>query len=106
MKQIEPTEFMVRLSDCGTDTMRAGYKRMKSKNAIILAHRVVKHMVRDFVGEEHAPAVNYFLACSILSGLEFDKKNLLKDIKEIVERIDGGLYELKKTEGKNETEKN
>lgn len=99
MKVSRPTEFMVRIADVGTNTCWGSYKKMTDRNAVRLTHKAARHMMRDFVTEQHAPEGMYWLACLILSSLNCPEQEILKDIKRVNEELDNGLYTLSLPEG-------
>ena len=80
----KPTKFVIGIRTCGVDTCKAGYKgEFEDVNPITLSRKVIQLMGDQFTGNrEYLPMYEYWLACRILKGLEFDKEKLLRDIDE------------------------
>jgi len=80
----KPTKFVIGIRTCGVDTCKVGYNgEFEDVNPITLSRRVIQLMGDQFTGNrEYLPMYEYWLACRVLKGLEFDKERLLKDIDE------------------------
>ncbi len=84
----KPKNFQIKISNCGLNNINGTYKIMKNKSALILSFKAVEMMTRDFVRDKSL-ALQYHLACIILSTIELNKEKLFKDIdnaKEIYEK--------------------
>ena len=85
MKKQKPTQFMARLSDCGTTDFRGTFKSVKDPNAVKLATTVIQQMVysiTDSIGQQGAgPQLQYDIACALLGQLNFEPKKLNADVK-------------------------
>lgn len=92
----QPTKFILHISKCGTDTFSSHYKQIEHDNPVILGLNGIKIMVDGFASKKAQPFYQYLLACSILNGLEFDKRKLMDDIENIADRIKNlSLKEMK-----------
>jgi hypothetical protein len=82
IKTVQPTEFQIKISSCGTNSFAGTYHKWKDRNALRLMCLIVAKVTKDFVGKDIVYQLRYDLACRILRTLQFDEKKLLKHIKD------------------------
>jgi hypothetical protein len=96
IKLAKPNFFQVQISNCGTDACNGSYKQIENKNPVILGRTVVSMLGDNFAPPNYKPLFEYYIACAILKGLEYDKEKLFRDIDNIQDTIKGLSLEEKK----------
>jgi len=101
---VQPSKFIIRLAQCGTNTFSGGYKKMESEDGLELANRVVNIMAHDFIFNEKEPMFKYHLACLLLHQIEgYKPEELNEDIKNAKNFLD--KWKFKKAEAKTTEDK-
>lgn len=72
---VQPTAFVVGISECGTDTCSMHYKgRNEGSEAASLIAQVISRVATDMCGPENAPTLKYAVACKLLRSIKRGRK--------------------------------
>lgn len=83
-----PTKFVIGIRNAGLDSCNAYFKgQFENSNPINLGLQICNLMGDQFAGEQFKPNFEYWLACRILKGLDFDRNKLFNDIDNCIETI-------------------